>query len=185
MKNTKVTMKYFTVPEYEKEQDYLRKKHQDGWGFIKVVFPGIYIFEKCEPEDVVYQLDYNQEGISHRSQYVKMFEDCEWEHILDFFGYSYFRKPVSLMKDEEEIFSDAESKLDMTKRVFRGRMIPLLIIFFGTICPQLFIQHRLAAENATVRGVFYLYIVALVVYIAIFTWFGMHYWKLYKKVNNK
>lgn len=27
-------------------------------------FPGLYHFEKCEPEDVTYQLDYNPEGIA-------------------------------------------------------------------------------------------------------------------------
>ncbi len=182
MKNTKITIKFFTVPEYEKEQEYLRRQHQAGWRFIKVIFPGFYHFEKCEPEDVVYQLDYNQEGISHKSEYVKMFEDCGWEHIVDYVGYSYFRKPVSLMKDEEEIFSDAESKLEMTKRVFNGKMIPLLVIFFACILPQLFLQ---ISNTHMIKGLLYAYMALFVFYIALFAWFGMQYWKLYKRVNNK
>ena len=39
---------------------------------------GRYLFEKCEPEDVVYQLDYNPEGDGHKAAYVQMFEDCGW-----------------------------------------------------------------------------------------------------------
>ena len=31
-----------------------------------MVFPGIYSFEKCEPENVTYRLDYNQEGIANK-----------------------------------------------------------------------------------------------------------------------
>lgn len=48
---------------------------------------------KCTPEDVVYQLDYNEEGLTHKDEYVQMFRDCGWEYIQDFGGYSYFRKP--------------------------------------------------------------------------------------------
>ena len=49
-----------------KEGEYLSLRHRQGWKFVKVVFPGIYCFEKCTPEDVVYQLDYNQDGLSNK-----------------------------------------------------------------------------------------------------------------------
>ena len=50
-----------------------------GWKFVHVSGIGCYYFEKCEPEDVVYQLDYNLEGISSMPEYVKMFQDLGWE----------------------------------------------------------------------------------------------------------
>lgn len=181
MKNHKIRFKIFTVPEYEKEQEYLHKQHKAGWKFTWVVFPGIYSFEKCEPEDVVYQLDYNQEGISHKDEYVKMFEDCGWEHVLDCFGYSYFRKSVKNMKGEEEIFCDAASKLDMANRVFKGRMIPLLVIFLGCICPQLYVQF--AFKTSINKILFYSYLLMFILYVLIFAWFGLQYWKLYRKIN--
>ena len=31
MKNQKRVFKYFTIMEYEAEQEYLRKQHQAGW----------------------------------------------------------------------------------------------------------------------------------------------------------
>ena len=61
MREKKTVFKWFTVAKYEEEQEYLRQMHQAGWKLVKVSFLGFYTFEKCEPEDVIYQLDYNQE----------------------------------------------------------------------------------------------------------------------------
>ena len=83
---TKKQYKYFSIFNHEKEQDYLREMHKQGWKFIKVTGLGVYHFEVCEPQDVVYQLDYNQEGLSHKTEYIQMFSDCGWEYIQDFFG---------------------------------------------------------------------------------------------------
>ncbi|HIW84093.1 MAG TPA: DUF2812 domain-containing protein [Candidatus Dorea gallistercoris] len=67
---------------------------------------GTYYFEKCAPEDVVYQLDYNQEGRRNKEEYVQMFQDRGWEYLQDHVDYSYFRKKVSEMTGPEEIFCD-------------------------------------------------------------------------------
>ena len=68
--------KYFTVFNHEKEEEYLSGQHRSGWKFVKVTGIGTYHFEKCQPEDVVYQLDYNQEASSDKSEYIRMFADC-------------------------------------------------------------------------------------------------------------
>lgn len=34
MKNTKTEVRFFTITEWEKEQDYLRQQHQKGWKFV-------------------------------------------------------------------------------------------------------------------------------------------------------
>ena len=95
MKSQKTEFRFFTVPEWEKEQDYLRRRHQEGWRFVRLNFFGLYHFERCAPEDVVYQLDYNPEGLAHRDEYVQMFRDCGWEYLQDYLGYSYFRKAAA------------------------------------------------------------------------------------------
>lgn len=87
---TKKQFKWFTIFDYEKEQDYLREMHKYGW-----------------------------------------------EYLQDFFGYSYFRKPVDENGMEDEIFCDEESRFQMMQRVIKGRMLPLLIIFFAVLLPQL------------------------------------------------
>ena len=73
MKTTQTIFKFFTVPEWEKEQDFLREQHKSGWKFTKVTGLGLYHFEACPPEDVIYQLDYNPDR--HREEYLQMFRD--------------------------------------------------------------------------------------------------------------
>ena len=137
---TKKQVKWFTIFDYEKEQDYLREMQKQGWKFVKVTGIGMYHFERCEPQDVVYQLDYNQDGIAHKEEYLKMFADCGWEYLQDFFGYSYFRKPVDENGVEDEIFCDEESRFQMMQRVIKGRMLPLFVIFFAILLPQFYMS---------------------------------------------
>lgn len=137
---TKKQFKWYTIFEYEKEQDYLRNMHRSGWKLVKVKGLGVYSFEKCVPQDVVYQLDYNKEGLSHKDEYLKMFDDCGWEYIQNYGGYSYFRKAVATDGAAEEIFCDEESRLEMMRRVLKGRMLPLLLIFFAALVPMFIIN---------------------------------------------
>ena len=129
MKDVKKEFRWFSITEYEKEAEYLRRRHKEGWKFKDVIFPGIYTFEKCEPQDVIYQLDYNPDGMRNQAEYVQIFEDCGWEYLKEFAGYTYFRKPASLMEKEENIFCDDQSRLELLNRIFRGRIIPLIGIF--------------------------------------------------------
>ena len=69
---TKQERKIFTITEYDREQEYLSKRHKEGWKFTAVTGYGMYHFEKCEPEDVVYQLDYNIEGNINHEEYTRM-----------------------------------------------------------------------------------------------------------------
>lgn len=175
---TKKQFKWFTIFEYEKEQDYLREMHKSGWKFVKVKGLGMYYFEKCVPQDVVYQLDYNKDGLSHKEEYLKMFDDCGWEYIQDYAGYSYFRKSVAEDGVAEGIFCDEESRFQMMQRVIKGRMLPLLLLFFTVLLPQfmisLFSTHNYLGA-AFIGGVLAMYIVI----------FGMYIVKYNQYKNNK
>lgn len=177
---TKKQFKWFTIFEYEKEQEYLRQMHQSGWRFVKVSGIGMYHFEKCQPQDVVYQLDYNKEGLANKEEYVKMFSDCGWEYIQDYVGYSYFRKAVSEAGIVEEIFCDVDSKLHMMERVMKGRMTPMLVIFSSALLPQfvlnLTIYHNYGTA-AFLGG-------ALALYVLVFAQCAKKLHK-YKKENGK
>lgn len=181
MREKKMEPRIYTIADWEKEEQYLRRRHQEGWRFVKVSLPGFYHFVKCTPEDVVYQLDYNQEGLEHKDEYVQMFEDCGWEYIQDFGGYSYFRKPVAKMRGEEEIFCDDESRLDMMRRVFAGRYVPVLIILLLLILPNLFEQLRSPDADAPVLAVMFLILFTVYAWAAVS--FGYRYWKLNKRLG--
>lgn len=181
MKNRKTEFKFFTIPQWEQEQEYLSKRHGEGWKFTGVSFPGLYHFERCQPEEVAYQLDYNPEGTAHKDEYIQMFSDCGWEYLQDFVGYSYFRKPVSDMDGEEEIFCDDDSRLDMMRRVFKGRILPLIAIFLCVILPQLCYHSNYddGFENF-LSGIF---AVLLIVYLAMFISFGYQYRKYLRSLR--
>ena len=172
---TKKELKFFSIAKHKEEEQYLRQQHQAGWKFIKVSGLGVYHFEKCQPEDVIYQLDYNQEGSANKAEYIKIFSDCGWDYLQEYFGFSYFRKPAAEMNGEEEIFSDSSSRQDMMKRVYMGRVLPLLAIFFAILLPQ-FISNL-------VRGNYGIAIVLgamIMLYIVVFSYFGIRYYKMKK-----
>lgn len=138
MKDKKVDLKWFTIFQYRQEEEYLNSMHEKGWKLSKIKLPGFYYFEKCEPRKFTYCLDYNKDGISDKAEYVQMFADCGWEYLFDFAGYSYFRKEHGAGQEREEIFCDDSSRLDMMKRVFKGRLVPLIVLFALIVLPQLF-----------------------------------------------
>ena len=53
MKNTKTRFQYFSILQWKEEQEYLREQHKQGWKLVRVDLIGRYLFEKCEPEDMV------------------------------------------------------------------------------------------------------------------------------------
>lgn len=183
MKNTKKELRFFTISDFVEEQNYLREKQKEGWKFQKVVMPGIYFFEKCVPEDIIYQLDYNEEGIRDHEAYVQMFRDCGWEYVLDFAGYSYFRKPASEMSQNENgIFCDDASRLELMQRIFRGKIVPMLILFI-----IFFSQAVLWTGNCSsfiVRSFFILYAIIVTAYIYVFIRFLVSYLKFRRKANH-
>lgn len=168
--------RWFSIFEYEKEQEYLRRRHSEGWRFVKVTGLCAYQFERCEPEDVVYQLDYNPDSASDKDEYIRMFEDCGWEYLQDYMGYSYFRKPAADMQGDEQIFCDDASRMEMLGRVFRTRMLPLWVIFCACLLPQ-FINAMAGGHY----GIAAFIGIALTLYIVVFAQGALQYFRLKKK----
>ncbi|MGN0159854.1 MAG: DUF2812 domain-containing protein [Lachnospiraceae bacterium] len=186
MKDKKTVFKYFTIPEYNKEEQFLSAMHEAGWKLTHISFIGLYHFEKCEPEKVSYRLDYNPEGINNKDEYVQMFSDCGWEYLFDYVGYSYFRKSSQNLQENEEIFCDDESKLDMMKRVFKGRIVPLIIIFFGIIIPQLLINSLGHGDGSIVQNTLSIcFILLAAIYLALFATFTYQLYRFEKKFDNQ
>lgn len=63
MGNKSVKIRFFTIADYEDEEIWLRVQHKKGWKLVKTIIPCFYIFEKCEPEDVIYRLDFKNNHI--------------------------------------------------------------------------------------------------------------------------
>ena len=131
----KVVYRIATIVDYDREALYLRKMHAEGWKLKEVsysilLFVVKYTFEKCQPEQVSYQLDFYPMEKSERTSYLQLFKDCGWEHITDFNSFSYFRKAYSEIESdtEFEIYNDAAGKLAMVNRILSLRLVPVLIL---------------------------------------------------------
>lgn len=172
--NTKKEFKYFTIFNHEKEEEYLHNQHLNGWKLTKITGLGMYHFEACEKEDVIYRLDFKQDTNS-MEEYITLFNDCGWEYILKFVDYTYFRKAKKDLNENEDIFSDEESKLAMMERVFKGRMLPVFIIFMTCIFPQFIMNF--VNQNYFLSFLFGSMVSA---YTVLFTYCGIHY---YRKKN--
>lgn len=135
--NRKVMFRFYTIADYLEEEKFLRKQHQNGYRFVKIILPGIYVFEKCLKEDVIYQLDFYDGKQSDLDSYMKMFNDCGWEYCGDCSDWKYFRKKAEGCQDIS-IFSDRQSKIDLIDRVLKRRLLPLLVIFSCIVIPQFF-----------------------------------------------
>lgn len=184
MRDTKKEFKFFTITQYKQEEEYLSSMHRNGWKFLKVVMPGFYYFEKCEPENVTYRLDYNQEGITHKAEYIQLFSDCGWEYLLDFVGYSYFRKASEVAAADEEIFCDDESRLDMMKRVYKGRIIPLIALFLCVIVPQFMMNVVGYGGGGLTQDLLSVFFLAIgILYLSIFCMFTVQFYQYEKHIH--
>ena len=136
MNETKTFVRFFTIADFEEEESWLRAQSKSGWRLMRMVPPCFYVFERCSPEDVIYRLDFTNNG--EESGYFQLFRDYGWEYIGRCLGWLYFRKPASDLDGEQdaEIFSDDRSKLDMVRRVIKTRLLPLTLIFFACVLPN-------------------------------------------------
>lgn len=184
----RVLFRFLTITDYEEEEMFLRQQHQEGWKFKKYWIPGFYFFDRCTPEDVVYRLDFDQAHKEDKSEYLQLYYDYGWEYLFDVNGFSYFRKPADTMQEEVdmEIFSDNESKLEMIRRIFRRRMIPLFLIFLCCLVPQLLIQSINWLENgyAASRELTIIYMILFAAYVWLFIHCGLGIHRLEKKYKN-
>lgn len=186
MKDKKVAFKLFTIYQYRQEEEYLSAMHEKGWKLTKAAFPGFYRFEKCEPEKIAYRLDYNQEGIKNKAEYITMFSDCGWEYLFDMVGYSYFRKKSDGTPEKEEIFCDDASRLDMMRRVFKGRILPLIILFAGVILPQFLMNTVGYGGGSFLQTVLSdILMIVAVLYLAIFSGMAYQFYRYEKKLMNE
>ena len=132
----KVVYRIATIADYDREALYLAEMHAKGWKLKEVSYSNLvvavkYTFEKCQPEQVSYQLDFYPMKKSERASYLQLFKDYGWEHITDFNSFSYFSKPYSQIESdaEFEIYNDAAGRLAMVKRILTMRMLPILLLF--------------------------------------------------------
>ena len=181
----KIVYRIFTIADYEREALYFREMHAKGWKLRKVsysilLFAVKYTFEKCQPEQVSYQLDFYPMEKSERASYLQLFKDCGWEHITDFNSFSYFRKVHSEIESdaEFEIYNDAAGKLAMVKRILTRRMLPILLLFLALL--PVFSKF-VSGGSSFSWEVFLIFIIDWVLLIVFAIQISYIFWRLFQK----
>ena len=181
----KVVYRIATIADYDREALYLGEMHAQGWKLKEVSYSNLvvavkYTFEKCQPEQVAYQLDFYPMKKSDRASYLQLFKDCGWEHITDFNGFSYFRKPHSEIESdaEFEIYNDTAGKLAMVKRILTMRMLPILLLF-SALLPVF--SKSLGGGSRFSWEVFLIFIIDWFLLIVFAIQISYIFWRLFQK----
>jgi len=111
----KTVFRVFWAWNDDKEEHWLRRMAQAGWHLVR---PRgfFYRFEKGDPADIVYRLDYQNPGKSGRTEYLNLFKDAGWEHVAEFSNWHYFRIPAG-DGPPPEIHTDTESRIAKYRRL--------------------------------------------------------------------
>lgn len=74
----------------DKEERWLEKMSQEGWHLTSPSF--VYRFEKGDPADMVYRMDFQSLRKTDIKEYLGLFKDAGWEHVGRFGAWYYLKK---------------------------------------------------------------------------------------------
>ena len=162
----KTLTRFFTIADYEDEEIWLRQQHNEGWKLVKMTVPCFYTFESCQPQDVIYRLDYKNS--EQTEEYMQMLADFGWECFEQCAGWLYFRKPAEqgASGEDGELFSDNASRVELVSRIVKTRLLPIAGIFLCCVIPNLLNSIRgMMGGFSTFFGFFFGIMFGVYVYI--------------------
>lgn len=109
MQITKKVFKMIPAWKDDQEEKWLTEMGKQGWLFKKYAFP-LYTFERTEPKEFVYKLDFVKNQHFDKAEYITLFEDAGWEHAAEWNGWHYFRTEKSA-DNVPDIYSDTASRI--------------------------------------------------------------------------
>ena len=165
-------IRIFTIADFKEEEEWLTEMHRLGWKLSGMTPPCFFYFERCELEEVVYQLDFRNRREGDGAEYRQMFRDCGWEYVDSCMSFHYFRKPVSQMEGMEEIFSDNASRIDFMGRIWKWRMMPIFVILFGCILPQIY---QGITKRIPMDAFFWIFVMMLLLYLRLILHVGIKF----------
>ena len=119
----------------DKETAWLNEMSGCGWA-MNGFFAGFYRFEKCEPGEYTYQIDFGDELYNVSDEYRGLMEDIGAE-IVALWGYwIILRKPAA--EGPFELYTDPESMIEhytKIRRMFKAvTMLELIVLFIEIGC---------------------------------------------------
>ena len=120
-------IKFKVTFDKDLEQDWINGLCQQGWAFVSF-FAGICTFVPCEPGEYIYQIDL-MPGTGIRASdpegYMEFMEETGVEVVQRWARWVYLRKKAQ--EGPFEIYTDADSRIDMYRRIRRMFLWALLV----------------------------------------------------------
>jgi hypothetical protein len=134
-KDKKYVRRSYLPHQYEKEEEFLSKMAGEGWHFVCLHygFPVTkYEFDKGDPVDYVYQLDYVTKE-EDTEDYHSLLADAGWEEIFSWNGvydgqWYYFRR-IRKGGTGDRLLTDIKSKYLMYEKLWKKYGIFFLLLF--------------------------------------------------------
>ncbi len=180
-KELKKCTRFFTLTDYEKEEQWLREMANKGW-MLNSVNVWFYTFVRITPKDIVFKLDFQDTREEPEEEYLKMLEDYGWAYLTSVNNYRYLYKEATGDEAENELYSDNASKLDMLQRIVKCKVLPVMCIFLCCVVPGFI---RVIEGDYSSNGWNIFWIAMMLVYIFIFVKVGLGYGRLYKKYHER
>ena len=178
MNETKRVWRFFTPDDYDKEEEFLTDMSRQGWHF-KSLRLFVYEFEKGQPINYTYKLDYKNDKKTDMSNYRAMYEDCGWENVFEFpvplrgGAWEYFRKRTD--SGDDQLFTDNQSKIDLLVRI-RRTYAAVGLFFLGINMVNFANFIRIIERGYTGSMIFILVIYTLLIFLFV---------KIFVRINIK
>lgn len=110
---TMVKHRWFWAWQDEREEAWLESMSREGW-HLKELGPLRYTFERGEPQEWVYRLDFRTGR--EIQDYVEFVRAAGWQYIGKMYSWLYFRLPAEAGQPAE-LYTDAEGKIAKYQRI--------------------------------------------------------------------
>ncbi|MFD3450360.1 DUF2812 domain-containing protein [Microbacteriaceae bacterium 4G12] len=119
----------------QKDLRMLQQKAQKGRRVVSFK-AGLYTFEQAEPEDVMFNFDFQDVPDAEFVEYINLFEESGWTHISSHAGIHLFKAPIGTTP----IYTDTFTKKSRNEQLCRPIQWLTLGMFIFTVVMRLLAQ---------------------------------------------
>jgi hypothetical protein len=113
--------KFFSPADYEKLEVWLREQRKNGLALQSAMVPGIFTFEKCEGENVIYKVEFLLKNTDEIKNYYELYENNGWKFICKNPFFNFFVRPANSPETGEPIATN-EIRVEMLSNVLFNRL---------------------------------------------------------------
>ena len=185
-KEIKKVWRFYTIADYEKEENFLNEMARDGWNLTAVGFCR-YIFRRGTPGEYIYKLDMVERGDSDqvKESYFNFLTDCGIRVVGEFKDWIYLQKraadgPFDMKNDTYAKLRQLNKVYSFSIRTLSGllRLFAIIIILFSLL--QMIASGNIGLSDfcgGVIQGVGISVVIALaIIWVPIIT-------KLRRKIN--